>query len=349
MIKIIICVSAVFITLSCAKKQEATTETYAEAFAETVEEENTDSNQILAENKNTIDINREGLISDNNVRIRSNPSTDAEIIGMLNTDDYVSILEITEKKQLVDNSWDYWYKIKTSENITGWVFGKYVYLIKPGEPFEFANNKWLRYFGALLPKENIELADIQGCSWHNGFTYLIFSKEGNYAIGERWTGPKYGVYELHDNVIYFTPAFSYFINSVEHQIDKLYYSNEMHYNGAPVLKNINENLEFYPRERRYSELGETVRINGYYCEKINEKTKLNTNNILYLLPDRASGNRFDNSNYYGNISMKADTRKLAKIQIDGVLWYYVVLDFTTEPIDGGGPYFFGWLSEEYFE
>jgi hypothetical protein len=219
---------------------------------------------------------------------------------------------------------------------------------KKNEPPEFANNKWRIFFGELAPKENISLRDLQSCSWHGWATYLNFSKEGNYAIGERWTGPQYGTYELHDNVISFYPPFQYYIASVKYQIDKLYYSNEVHYSGAPVLKNIDENLEFYPYNCATPELGETVRINRYYCEKIWEETKINKNNVLYALPDISSYNIFEND-YYGDGAMEANVAKLARLTIDGIVWYYLIVDFTTEPIDGGGPYFNGWLAEEYFE
>jgi len=333
------------ITVSCtnnARKQEAA--------AETIEAEHINSNQIIAEPESTTDENRNGIINDNNLRIRSEPSTDAEILGKLNKDDYVTILKKTKERENVNKEWDYWYKIKTSENITGWVFGRYIYILQPNEPLEFTNNKWLRSFGELLPKENITLKDIQSCSWHTGVgVYLIFSKEGNYAFGSRWSGAEYGKYELHDNVISFNPAFTYFIASVKYQIDKLYYSNEMYYDGTPVLKNFDENLAIYPNNSTAPKLGETVRINRYYCEKIWEKTKLKTNNLLYALPDISSTNIFGNDSYYGNKSMEAGAVKLAKTIIDGVLWYYILLDFTIEPIDGGGPYFQGWLTEKYLE
>jgi len=219
---------------------------------------------------------------------------------------------------------------------------------KINEPPEFADNKWQSLFGELDPKENISLEDLQNCSWHSGATYLNFSKEGNYAIGERWTGLQYGIYELNDNVISFNPPFQYFIASVKYQIDKLYYSNEIHYSGAPVLKNIDENLEFYPNNRAIPELGETVRINGYYCEKIWEKTRIIKNNTLYALPDISSFNIFEND-HFGDISMEANVVKMARLTIEGIVWYYIIVDFTTEPINGGGLFFNGWLAEEYFE
>jgi hypothetical protein len=343
-IRIIICVMMISATVSCIKNIK-----HQEPVIKTIEAKDVNSDQTIGGAKNTTIDNRGGLIKDNGLRIRSNPGTDAEILGILNIDEYVSILAVTEEKQIIDNSLDYWYKIKTSENIIGWIFGKYVYLLEPGEPFEFANDKWRRSFGELFPKENISLADLQSCSWHSGTTYLIFSKEENYVIGEHWTGPHYGVYELLDKVVLFNPPFTYFIASEKYQIDKLYYSDEVYYDGTPVLKNVDENLVFYPNNTLSPELGEIVKINRHYCEKIWEKTKLNANNILYTLPDRLSANVFDNDSYYGDKATESNTVKLAKTTIDSIVWYYINLDFTTEPIDGGGPYFQGWLPEEYLE
>ena len=351
-IKNIVCVIIIFITISCVKNHGDNTKA--------IEAEYVNPDQVIIENENMATsndlpafsaINTGGIIKDNGIRIRNKPSTDAEILGRLNTDDYVAVLSVTKEKQNIDNSLDYWYEIRTNENITGWIFGKYVYLLKPDEPIEFANNKWRRDFGELLPKENVSLGDLNNCSWHSSVaaTYLTFSKEGNYAIGERWTGPQFGVYELLDNIVSFNPPFTYFIASKKYQIDKLYYSDEMHYYGAPVLKNIDENLEFYPHNTIIPKTGEIVRINRYYCEKIFEETKVNTNSILYTLPDRSSINIFDNDSYYGKKSTEANITKLARTTIDGLVWYYINLDFTTEPTDGGGPYFQGWLPEEYLE
>ena len=346
-IRILICVIMIFIAVSCTKNTKNREVEYVNSNQESKESEN----MIISNHLPVFSItNTGGLINDNSVRIRRNPSTDAEIIGILNTDDYITIMSATEEKQIIDNSLDCWYEIKTNENITGWIFGKYVYLLKSDEPLEFANKKWLRSFGELLPKENISIVDLINCSWHSsaGIAYLIFSEKGNYAIGAPWTGAQYGVYEFIDNVVLFNPPFTYFIASVEYQIDELYYSNEMYLFGTPVLKNIDENLEFYPHDGIRPKIGEIVRINRYYCEKIWEETKINKNNILYALPDRSSINLFEND-YYGNKSMEASIVKLARTIIDGIVWYYINLDFTIEPIDGGGPYFQGWLPEEYLE
>jgi hypothetical protein len=69
---------------------------------------------------------------------------------------------------------------------------------------------------------------------------------------------------------------------------------------------------------------------------------------LFVLPDINKKNIFEN-NYYGNIATtRATILKLAKTEIHETLWYYIFLDFTgDEPSDGGGPYYYGWIQDEY--
>jgi len=53
-------------------------------------------------------------------------------------------------------------------------------------------------------------------------------------------------------------------------------------------------------------------------------------------------------NYYGEKATKATVVKLAETKIDDIILYYTLFDFTSgEPTDGGGPFYEGWLSEEY--
>jgi len=55
--------------------------------------------------------------------------------------------------------------------------------------------------------------------------------------------------------------------------------------------------------------------------------------------------------YYGKIATKATVVKLAETKIDNITCHYSLFDFTSggEPTDGSGPFYYGWLSEDYFE
>jgi hypothetical protein len=216
-------------------------------------------------------------------------------------------------------------------------------------PPEFAEISWRSEFGSLAPIENISVNDLQSCSWRRYFTYLFFSKEGNYAIADRWDSTKYGKYILENNTINFLPPIEIIRFTEKYTVDKLFYSNELYFEGAPVLRNDDETVVFTANGSEIAKTGETIRMDQYYCEKIYEYGKVNTNGYLFTLPDKSSENMFYDS-YYGEKATEAAAVKLAKTRIDNIIWYYTLFDFTSgEPADGGGPFYYGWLSEEYFE
>jgi hypothetical protein len=308
-------------------------------------------NETNVNNKNDINFTS-GYINDNNLRIRSNPNTNSEILGQLNIGDFVKVIDKTEYKDKVINTENYWYRIITNENITGWIFGEYLELIPDEIPLEFKNynsSDWNRYYGNLSPIEKINVGDLQSCSWSGDFINLYFSKEGNYLLTAwRFTSCEYGRYKLQDNTVYFFPPLEVYRFSKEFKIDKLLYSHELHFEGAPVLKIHDETVIFSPHFSENPKTGETVRMYQHYCEKINEKGKLNKNGFLYAFPDKSSKNLFDN--YYGYKAREVTADKLAKTSVGNIVWYYTRFDFTTgDPIDGGGPFYQGWLPEDYFE
>jgi hypothetical protein len=293
-----------------------------------------------------------GHINNNNVRIRSNPDTNSEILGHLNIGDLVTIIDKTENKIKIDHIENYWFKIITSENIVGWIFGEYLYLIPNEIPPEFADFKsinWERYYGSLPPIENITIENLQACSWGGNYRNLYFSKENNYLLTDwRFTTHEVGRYILKNNTIYLFPPLEFYMYSDIYTVDKLFYSHELHFTGAPVLKNNNETIVFTPHNSELPEIGDIIRMNQYYCEKIREEGKVITNGYLFEKPDMLSKNLLDN--YYGEKATEVIALKMAKTKIENVVWYYLKFDFTSgEPIDGGGPFFYGWLPEEYFE
>ena len=289
-----------------------------------------------------------GYINDDNLRIRNNPDTNAEILGILNLGDYVSVIDITKQKTAVNNLENYWYKIITNENITGWIFGEYLELIISDIPIEFIEKNWNSRFGNLSPTENFTLDDLQSCSWQRNDTILIFSREGNYAGLSRGSY-NYGRYVLENNTVHFIPPLNVIRFAEEYSIVNLHYSNEMYYEGTPVLKNDDETVIFSANNSTETKVGEIVKLNQYYCEKIWERGRINTNGVLYSLPDVSSKNMFQDD-YYGRKATEIAVVKLAKITIDDVVWYYTLFDFTSgEPIDGGGPFYDGWLPEKYFK
>jgi len=288
-------------------------------------------------------------INDDNVRIRSNPNINSDILGLLNMGDCVTVIDASSEKFAISNYDDYWYKIITNDNITGWVFGRYIELINTEIPPEFMEMSWNTEFGNLARLENISVDDLQSSSWSRYFTSIFFSKEGNYIKIDRWGSTESGRFILRNNTVYFFPSIEIIRFAEEYTINKLIYSNELHFEGAPVLRSDDETVVFYANSSEFVKTGETIRMYKYYCEKINEYGKVNKNSYLFSLPDKSSKNMFYD-NYYGERATEAVTVRLAKTKIDNITWYYTLFDFTSgEPTDGGGPFYDGWLSEEYFE
>jgi hypothetical protein len=255
-----------------------------------------------------------------------------------------------------------------TENTAVWVFGKdfvpatsersreFIGVIGEGstpaipeKPDEFTGKSWRSYFGSLYPVENITLDDLQSCSWQRYDTILHFSQEGNYAKMDPSDGNIYGRYTLTDNTINFSPPIKVVRFAREFIVAELHYSNEIHFEGAPVLRSDDETVVFSANGSQRPNNGDIVRMYQYYCVKTWESGKINTNGLLYGLPDTSSINIFEDD-YYGGKATGATAVKLAEITIDDVVWYYTLVDFTSgEPTDGGGPFFYGWLSAEFFE
>jgi hypothetical protein len=236
-----------------------------------------------------------------------------------------------------------------TENITVQIFSESPNPIISEKPDEFIGKSWSSYFGSLYPVENITLDDLQSCSWQRYDTILHFSQEGNYAKMDRSEGNIYGRYTLTDNTINFSPPIKVVRFASDFIVAELHYSNEIHFEGSPVLRNDDETVVFSANDSQIPNIGDIVRMYQYYCVKIWEKGKINTNGFLYSLPNTSSANMFETS-YYGGKATGATAVKLAETTIDDVVWYYTLVDFTgDEPTDGGGPFYYGWLSAEYFE
>jgi hypothetical protein len=59
------------------------------------------------------------------VNIRSGPDTKSNIIGQLEQNAEIEVIERTNFEEKIDNTWAYWYKIK-HQNIIGYIFGGYI-------------------------------------------------------------------------------------------------------------------------------------------------------------------------------------------------------------------------------
>jgi len=82
---------------------------------------------IPDQSKSTIPNSSRMFISDNNVRLRSEPNLSSETLYLLSVETEVTIIESSEKKQIVDEMNYHWYKIHVPEiDKIGWVYGGFI-------------------------------------------------------------------------------------------------------------------------------------------------------------------------------------------------------------------------------
>jgi hypothetical protein len=193
---------------------------------------------------------KRGRIIKKDLEIRNEPNDNSDILGILHIGQFVDIVDMLENEAGTDNSENRWYKIKTNNDITGWIYGYQVFVVPDAEPDEFKDKKWQKAFGFLPALENIEVNDILKCSWHKFFTMLIFSEQGHYAMGDYWSGADFGSYTFENNTITFFPPLIVSRFDEYYRIDKLYYSHELYYEGSPVLTNDDETVIFYTNNSR---------------------------------------------------------------------------------------------------
>jgi hypothetical protein len=65
-------------------------------------------------------------INDSNVRLRESPSLLGKIVLLMNINDPVTLIDVTDKYETIENVKSYWVHVKTKYNIIGYCFGKYV-------------------------------------------------------------------------------------------------------------------------------------------------------------------------------------------------------------------------------
>ena len=70
--------------------------------------------------------NKQGIINDTRVRHRSEPNLSCETLGYLEKGDAVKIVDRSDEKFEIDGENWYWYQVKTTDEQTGWVYGKYL-------------------------------------------------------------------------------------------------------------------------------------------------------------------------------------------------------------------------------
>jgi hypothetical protein len=80
---------------------------------------------INANNIEVEDIQSDGYLIGDNIRVRESYSIDSRVMGYLKIGSYVKCIAITKNKYSVSSDLDYWYKCATLGS-TGWIYGKYI-------------------------------------------------------------------------------------------------------------------------------------------------------------------------------------------------------------------------------
>ena len=69
---------------------------------------------------------KKGILNDSQVRVRSQPNLNGKKLGYLQKDQVVEILDETHSKMKIGKMDSVWYKIKTSDGMTGWAYGWFI-------------------------------------------------------------------------------------------------------------------------------------------------------------------------------------------------------------------------------
>ena len=333
------CVLLVF-AVSCSGKQA---ENAAVDIALSDESEITQDEENIVESYS----HRIGYINNDYLRVRSGPGTNSEILGYLNAGDCVTVTGVSDGKEVVSGFENYWYEITASDDISGWVFGEYLVIPTGKIAPEFEGLQWHQFYGGFTFPETLHIDDLTSCTWYIYSAYLYFSEKGHFALLGRGNY-EFGSYTLRDNTVYFFPPVEIFRFMERYKIEKMVYSTKPHLTGSAVLKVDDGTVVFTPLYSKGSKIGDIVSIHERYCEVIGETGKVNKNGYLFALPDLSSKNLFLDD-YYGRRATQIDVVKVAKTIIDDTVWYYTFFDFTSgDPIDGGGPFYYGWLTQDYF-
>ena len=61
-----------------------------------------------------------------NVRLRQDPHTKSKVLERVKAGTLVKIIDMSDKKEQISNMRNYWYKVKLTSGLEGWIFGFYI-------------------------------------------------------------------------------------------------------------------------------------------------------------------------------------------------------------------------------
>ena len=122
--------------------------------------------------------NQYGIIEGTEVNLRLVPSTNSKVIRQLLNSEFVFYLERSKAESKVGADKDYWYKIKTTDNKQGWVFGKYFYYLNenliPEKYYKYIIDDYI--LDTQLPSDNGDPTNY--CSILYDFSFKFIQDKG---------------------------------------------------------------------------------------------------------------------------------------------------------------------------
>lgn len=129
------------------------------------------------------DNSKYGIVLFSNTSVRIDPIIFSAKVTQLKKGQAVQITEKSQKRTWVAGKIDYWYKIKSDENYSGWIFGSTIKILKPG-----SKNKISTYIAEFWDTEAKKIMEgIAGKWWSvniaGDFTNhcLMISSDGKYV------------------------------------------------------------------------------------------------------------------------------------------------------------------------
>lgn len=126
-----------------------------------------------------------------NLRLRTKPGTNYKIIGKLNYNEPVLIIQRDSRKRVINGRANYWYRVKRANGTVGWSYGSYlkIYPLKDWNYLMFSRDYIFKQEGDNQqdPSYNFVKADtnvfmIVPASWR--LDYSIFYDEDDKKCGE---------------------------------------------------------------------------------------------------------------------------------------------------------------------
>lgn len=113
---------------------------------QSIEKGKNNENKDIEKNGITVLAECRGLSIAENIRVREIPEikSDIKIVGKLKKFQKVTIIESSDKTEVIDGLESCWYKIKTEEGIIGWVFGGFVKIYMNEEDIELLKNAFAK-------------------------------------------------------------------------------------------------------------------------------------------------------------------------------------------------------------